>query len=147
MTIFNSTENGTKLEHDESRIGHIAVINSQGNGFFVDLDSKARRELAFELLADQYDVSDDYNPSKLSDVLMLTPKRPKPQVGDLYRVISDDGMTPEWRGNPVVQVTRVFGDGERILVQQPDGTECYWNAPYDSLEGPITPYAALGFKA
>lgn len=145
MSIYRTTAEGnTELEFTD----HNTIIIRKGNtGYYVKLDAKQRRELGFELLQEFYEVEDDYDPNKLADVLMLTPKRRKPEIGQYYRVISSDSMTDRWQGNPVVRVVNTgrYSDSS-FYVEQPDGTGSQWYMD-ESLEGPFTPEELLGFKA
>jgi hypothetical protein len=113
----------------------IAILNAGGSGSYVTLTDRDRRELAFELLEDLFDVH--YNTGLPVDgQIMLTPKRPAAEVGQFYRVVSNSDMSPEFQGDPLVRISEVYPSGD-VWVKTKDGSGSEWPRDRDGLVGPL----------
>jgi hypothetical protein len=91
-------------------IRHQEGVSVLGSAHSVWLDEQQQRELAFELLSAEFDIHYDITGPAQDEQIVLTPKRPKVEVGQFYRVNSRDHMMGEYQGNPLVKVVRVSGD-------------------------------------
>lgn len=145
MTTFKTTgESGNTLEYKDHPVyidgktvfsPGIAVLGPNGSGNYVTLSDRDRRELAFKLLDDLFDVH--YNTGLPVDgQIMLTPKRPPAEVGQFYRVVSTSDMTTAFQGNPLVRVSEIYDSGDLwVKTKAGDGTE--WPRDRDGLVGPL----------
>jgi hypothetical protein len=134
---YHSTKYSTKLEYSPRR--SVLAVTKAGNGHFVVLSERDRRELAFDLLKGQFTVDFDGEDGEIT----LTPVKPKPvpiKVGQFYRVKSQVGMDPAFAGNPIVRVVKACGQAY-FHVETADGAKSGWHAQRDGtiegLEGPI----------
>jgi len=108
-------------------------LSKNGNGLYVDdMDDATRRELAFELLDDLYNVPIVGRPDQ---AMVLRPKPKLPKVGEYYQVSSTDGMNPHFQGNPIVRVTKV--GRYSFDVETDKGVESTWPFDMQNLSGPV----------
>lgn len=134
MTIYKSdstkpaTGNVLRSELD----GQLTICNEKGSGRYIYLNKRARRELALELLAEDFDI--EYPTNRSSEAIRLTAKVPPVTVGQYYRVESNEHMAKEYQNNPIVKVV----DVERcsFTVETAEGASSTW-VGREYLEGPI----------
>lgn len=95
------------------------------------LSQRDVRELAFELLQEQFDVN--YEPDGDARKITLTKKVPPVEVGQYYLVTSQPGMAPEWQNNPLAKVTK--SDGRMFLLETEAGHTGTWT--YSQVEAGV----------
>lgn len=116
----------------------IAVLGPNGSGSYVTLTDHDRRELAFKLLEDLFDVHYHYDTGlSINKQITLTPKKPRAKVGQFYRVISTPGMAEEWQGNPIARVKEVYDVSSDVVVELKDGNTSLWDYRLAELVGPL----------
>jgi hypothetical protein len=128
MTVYESTQNGTKLETGLDRDGHMSIVNGKGSGFYVNLSEQDRRELALELLAESHDLRfyPGPNGTRRIDAVLKEKPLPEPKVGEFYRLPGEPDMADPWRNSPVVRVKYVHGLSY-VTLETVDGKVTGWS--------------------
>jgi len=125
------TKNQVELSYD-ARSKTLKLSTAERSLRIDDIDDEARRELAFELLDDLYNVPIVGRPDQ---TIVLRPKPKRPKVGEYYQVSSTDGMNAHFQGNPIVRVIRV--GRYSFDVETDKGVESTWPFDMRNLSGPV----------
>ena len=134
MTKYKSEhESGNLLDYNPTS-NELAVTGKNGGGRYVTLSDRNKRELALELLAQQFDIV--YLGTSTDGQIKLAPKRVKTEYGQFYRVRSTVDMMSPLQGNPLVRVTEVDEHGY-FRVQTESGESYGWQGHRPNLVGPI----------
>lgn len=109
--------------------GRVAVTDKYGNGRYVILSERDRRELALTWLGETHDIH--YSPDSRGGGrrIALTPKlKPvrAPQVGDFYRIPGEPDMAEPWSGSPIVKVVQATSPGY-IWLETLAGDQTGWS--------------------
>lgn len=115
-------------------VGHLTITDDQGNGRFIHLSDDDAVSLGLELLGKRYDARIVVT-SDGRETVTLVERKPKPEVGQFYRVSSDDDMTDEWQGNPIVKIVEVESP-TWVVVEQANGERCF-GLDVAELTGPL----------
>lgn len=108
------TESGNKLSY-RSEDGELAVTDRLGNGRYVILSERDRRELALRWLGETHDIH--YGPVELrgSARRITLTEKPKPvrtpEVGEFYRIPGRPDMVEPWCDSPIVKVVEAKSPG------------------------------------
>jgi hypothetical protein len=99
------------------------------------LSKSDARELALELLGDQFDI--EYEPDGDERKVVLTEKSTV-EVGQFYMVHSTSEMMVQWQNNPLARVVSIEGD-HGFTLETEAGDKCLWYRENigEELEGPI----------
>jgi hypothetical protein len=120
-------EVGNKLSY-RAKDGRVAVTDRSGNGRYVILSERDRRELALTWLGETHDLRFYPGPNgtrRIDAVMKQKPVR-TPHVGDFYRIPGQPDMAEPWRDSPVARVTKVLSKNY-IYLQTVGGEETGWS--------------------
>lgn len=106
----------------------LAITDQYGNGRYVILSQRDKRELALTWLAETHDLRFYPGPNgsrRIDAVLKQKPVR-KPEVGDFYRIPGKPGMAEPWRSSPIAKVTKAHS-ASYIILETLGGDETGWS--------------------
>jgi hypothetical protein len=99
------TETGNKLSYRPSD-GRVAVTDQSGNGRYVILSERDRRELALTWLGETHDLRFYPGPNGTRRIDAVLKQKPLPEVkvGQYYRIPGEPSMAEPWRNSPIAKV-------------------------------------------